>query len=79
MQAYSTIVNFFQEGGVFMYPIVIVLALGLAIAVERWFYLTMTTAKNKSLWNKVAPYLKSGNLQGAMQVARDTSPWFVTV
>ena len=68
MSAFSTIVRFFQEGGLFMYPIVIVLALGLSIAVERWLYLTMTTASNKSLWNKVAPYLKSGNLSGAMQV-----------
>jgi biopolymer transport protein ExbB/TolQ len=68
MNAFSAIVRFFQEGGVFMYPIVVVLALGLAIAVERWLYLTMTTASNKSLWNKVAPYLKNGNLSGAMQV-----------
>jgi biopolymer transport protein ExbB/TolQ len=68
MQAYSTIVRFFQEGGVFMYPIVLVLALGLAIAIERWVFLTMTTASNKMLWNKVTPYLKAGNFAGAMQV-----------
>jgi biopolymer transport protein ExbB/TolQ len=68
MDTYSTIVRFFQEGGVFMYPIVLVLGLGLAIAVERWVYLTMTTANNKMLWSKVAPYLKSGNFTGAMQV-----------
>ena len=68
MQAYSAIVSFFQEGGIFMYPIVIVLALGLAIALERWLFLTMTTTKNKALWGKVAPYLKSGNFSGAMQV-----------
>jgi len=58
MEVYSTIVNFFQEGGVFMYPIVVVFALGLAIAIERWLYLTMTTAKNKALWNKITPHLK---------------------
>jgi biopolymer transport protein ExbB/TolQ len=68
MGAYSTIVNFFQEGGLFMYPIVIVLALGLAIAIERWVYLTMTTAKNQSLWNKITPYLQQGNFQAAVQV-----------
>ena len=68
MNAISAIVRFFQEGGVFMYPIVVVLALGVAIALERWLFLTMTTVTNKSLWNKVAPYLKAGNLQGAMQV-----------
>ena len=68
MDAYSTIVKFFQNGGAFMYPIVLVLALGVAIAVERWVYLTMTMAKNKALWNQVTPFLKSGNLTGAMQL-----------
>jgi biopolymer transport protein ExbB/TolQ len=68
MDAFSTSVRFFQEGGVFMYPIVLVLALGLAVALERWVYLAATTASNKSLWNKVTPFLKAGNFAGAMQV-----------
>ena len=68
MDVYTTTVKFFQEGGLFMYPIAIVLALGLAIALERWLYLTLTTAKNKALWNAVTPYLKAGNLAGAVQV-----------
>jgi biopolymer transport protein ExbB len=68
METYSTVVKFFQEGGLFMYPIVLVLGLGLAIAIERWVYLTMTTVKNKALWNKVAPYLRTGNISGAVQV-----------
>ena len=68
MDVYTTTVKFFQEGGLFMYPIAIVLALGLAIAIERWLFLTMTTVKNKALWNAVTPYLKSGNLSGAMQI-----------
>ena len=68
MGVYTTVVKFFQEGGLFMYPIAIVLGLGVAIAIERWLFLTMTTAKNKALWNSVTPYLKSGNLAGAMQV-----------
>ena len=67
MEAYSTIVRFFQEGGLFMYPIVLVLALGLAIALERWLFLTTTKAKNKAMWKKVTPYLKSGNYTGAIQ------------
>lgn len=68
MDLYSTIVKFFQEGGVFMYPIVVVFALGVAIAIERWAYLTAATVSNKALWNKIAPYLKAGNLTAAMQV-----------
>ena len=43
MEAYSTIVTFFKNGGIFMFPIVLILALGVAIAVERWLYLTITT------------------------------------
>ena len=35
MNIYNTVVGFFQSGGIFMYPIVIVLALGMAIAIER--------------------------------------------
>ena len=31
-------------------------------------FLTMTMAKNKALWNAVTPFLKSGNLAGAMGV-----------
>ena len=31
-------------------------------------FLTMTMAKNKALWNAVTPFLKSGNLTGAMGV-----------
>jgi biopolymer transport protein ExbB/TolQ len=68
METYSMVVRFFQEGGVFMWPIVIVLALGLGVAIERWIFLTMTTTNNKLLWNKVTPFLKSGNFAGAMQV-----------
>ena len=68
MDVYTTTVKFFQEGGLFMYPIAIVLAVGAAIAIERWLYLTLTTAKNKALWNAVTPYLKAGNLAGAVQV-----------
>ena len=67
MDVFSTIVRFFQEGGLFMYPIVVVLALGMAIAIERWLFLTTTKVKNQAMWKKVTPYLKSGNYNGAIQ------------
>ena len=35
MEVWYTVVKFFSNGGVFMYPIVLVLALGVAISVER--------------------------------------------
>src|SRR5215467_6827843 len=60
MAIYSTIVTFFQNGGAFMYPIVLILALGTAIAVERWVFLTLTMAKNKALWNAIAQIMTYG-------------------
>ncbi len=46
------IVSFFQEGGAFMYPILFVFALGAAIAIERWTFLTISGASNRALWKK---------------------------
>jgi biopolymer transport protein ExbB/TolQ len=70
MDIYNTVVGFFQSGGIFMYPIVIVLALGLAIAVERWFYLSMARTSNHRLWKKLKPLLAQGDM---MQVATLTA------
>ncbi len=64
----SAIINFFQQGGQFMYPILFVFGLGMAIAVERYVYLTMTGASNRAMWKKIVPYLKAGNFQQAVSV-----------
>ena len=65
MDVYNTIVSFFQEGGIFMYPIVVVFALGLAIAVERWVYLTVSRTTNRRMWKQLQPLLSSGKYQQA--------------
>lgn len=66
MDIYNTVVGFFQSGGLFMYPIMIVLALGLAIAVERWLYLSKARISNHRLWKKLQPLLAQGDM---LQVA----------
>lgn len=65
MDIISAVVRFFQQGGPFMYPILFVFGLGLAIAIERWTYLTVSGATNRALWKKITPYLKAGNFQQA--------------
>jgi biopolymer transport protein ExbB len=50
-----SIVRFFVTGGAFMYPILIVFAVGAAIAVERYITLTLVTHKNQSVWDEVQP------------------------
>ena len=59
----STVVRFFQDGGAFMYPILFVFAFGVAIAIERWVYLTVSGASNRALWKKIVPFLKAANFQ----------------
>ena len=65
---YKAIVDFFQDGGVFMYPIMIVLAIGLAIAIERYMYLSIIKRNNKKLLKKLLPLLQSGDFNGAFTV-----------
>ncbi|MCG6865788.1 MAG: MotA/TolQ/ExbB proton channel family protein [Thiogranum sp.] len=65
MDIYSSLVNFFQAGGLFMYPIVAVLALGVAIAVERYVYLTAARATNQRIWKQVMPLLIDGKYSQA--------------
>ncbi len=63
-----SIIGFFVTGGPFMYPILIVFAVGTAIAVERYVTLTMVTAKNQSAWSKVQPALMSGDFDQAREM-----------
>ena len=57
MDAFYSIVGFFASGGMFMYPILLVFAVGVAIAVERYVTLTQVTNKNQVVWDKVQPLL----------------------
>ena len=56
---FDTIIRFFQEGGSFMLPIAIVLALGLAIAVERAIYLFKVSRQNGKAIATINPMLQN--------------------
>jgi len=65
MDFFYSIVGFFSSGGVFMYPILVVFAVGVAIAVERYVTLTLVTNKNQAVWDKVQPLLAKGEFEAA--------------
>lgn len=79
MDTYNTIVRFFQDGGLFMYPIMIVLGLGMAIAIERWLYLTATSTRNRMIWKKLAPMLKRGGFKDAAEIVRSSKSAIATI
>ena len=63
-----SIVGFFQKGGIFMYPILLVFAVGVAIAVERWIQLTRTRNANRKMWNVLQPVLVKGDFDKARDI-----------
>ena len=68
MELIYSFVGFFVTGGPFMYPILIVFAVGAAIAIERYVTLTMVRAKNQSAWTKVQPALVNGEFDEAREM-----------
>jgi biopolymer transport protein ExbB len=68
MDAFYSIVSFFSTGGLFMFPILIVFAFGVAIAVERFVTLKTVTNKNQLVWEKVQPLLDSGDFEQAREM-----------
>ena len=63
MDAFSTIVKFFQDCGFFIYPSLLIMALGLSIAIERFIFLRRARNENRAAWDKILPLLQGGKLQ----------------
>jgi biopolymer transport protein ExbB/TolQ len=62
------LIKFFQHGGFFMYPIVLVIAVGVAISIERFIYITNTTRKTHKVWKQINPMLKANDFARAQQL-----------
>ncbi|WP_417567396.1 MotA/TolQ/ExbB proton channel family protein [Marinobacter sp.] len=71
MNFYSSIVSFFQEGGAFMFPIALVLMVGLAIAAERWIFLKRAFQSNKKAYAQLLPLMNENKFDEAEKVAQD--------
>ncbi|MGD8350857.1 MAG: MotA/TolQ/ExbB proton channel family protein, partial [Gammaproteobacteria bacterium] len=68
-----TVIRFFKEGGLFMLPIGVVLAIGLAIALERWLALSVARTKNRRMIAKLMPLMAKGDIAQAGQLAQKSS------
>jgi biopolymer transport protein ExbB len=49
MNAFNTVVKFFQDSGLFIYPSILIMALGVAIAIERFIFLNRARADNRRM------------------------------
>jgi len=71
MDFFYSIAGFFSSGGLFMFPILLVFAVGLGIAIERYVTLTMVTNKNQLVWDKVQPMLTNGEFDEARKLTSE--------
>ncbi|MET4024672.1 biopolymer transport protein ExbB [Marinobacter sp. MBR-99] len=77
---FDTIIRFFQDGGPFMYPIAIVLALGLAITLERFLYLGSVRRRNRLAFERgILPELQKRDYQRAMKAATSSDSAIASV
>src|SRR5210317_906611 len=71
MDFFYSIAGFFSSGGLFMFPLLLVFAVGLGIAIERYVTLSMVTNKNQQVWDKVQPMLTNGEFDQARKLTSE--------
>jgi len=69
----EAIIKFIQTGGFFMYPILFVLAFGIAISIERYVKLTLVRNQNRNMWDKLYPVMAEGDFEAAREMTSKNS------
>ncbi|MDN5872994.1 MAG: MotA/TolQ/ExbB proton channel family protein [Sinobacteraceae bacterium] len=69
MDFFAEVAHFFQDGGVFMYPILAVLVIGVAIIIERVIYIGRAWRENHKLWTRLMPLVNRGEYESAENMA----------
>ncbi len=72
MSEFDVVINFFKQGGVFLYPIALVWIIGLVIGIERFIYVVRVDSGNKRIWATFQPLFQSGKFQEAMALSNDS-------
>ena len=64
--------KFLEGGWAWMLPILVFLVLGLAVAIERILYLSLSTINSEKFIAKVEETLKNGGIEAAKEICRNT-------
>jgi biopolymer transport protein ExbB len=79
MSFITTAADFFKDGGFFLYPLAIIFVVGIAIAIERFVFLTRETMLNRGLWDDLVPHLSNGNFKQAVQLTQNSKASIATI
>jgi len=71
MDLFNSVINFFVDGGFWMYPILLVGAVGLAIGTERFIKLGRVERANRKMWDQLHPVLYKGDFDKAREMTRN--------
>lgn len=72
MNAFNTAVKFFQDCGLFIYPSLLIMSIGLAIGIERYIVLNRARSENRKLWSQVLPMLQNGRFKEVQNVTANS-------
>lgn len=72
MNAFNTAVKFFQDCGLFIYPSLLIMSIGLAIGIERYIVLNRARTENRKLWSQVLPMLQNGRFKEVQNVTANS-------
>lgn len=73
MEFLNIALRFFQNGGPFMYPIALVLFIGLAITIERWAVLSLARSSNRKAFDQILPMLKKRDYNAVIKYGNSSS------
>jgi biopolymer transport protein ExbB len=72
MNTLNTVVKFFVDCGAFLYPSLLMMSLGVAIAIERFVFLRKARSENRKLWEQVLPMLQNGKFKEVASVTANS-------
>lgn len=72
MDFINTVIRFFQDGGAFMYPIAVVLVVGLSVVLERWVFLSVAKSSNKKSFDKILPLLSKRDYKAVVSLGSNS-------
>lgn len=72
MEEIVTFIAGIRHGGFFVYPVFLIFVFGVAIAIERFIFLTAETQKNRSLWEDLVPHIGAGNFKKVLELTRNS-------
>lgn len=73
MDFLNGITDFFRDGGLFIYPIALVLFLGMAISIERWRFLNVERLRNRKAFDDFLPLLRTDDHAKMTLFTRDNN------